>query len=64
MIFEILSGNVAKSTPNFELESEMHLKEPASIDNIKKWDQSKYIHPHLYQFHLNTCVFLPIIIFF
>ena len=30
------AGNVTKPTPNFELELEVYLKEPASTDIIKK----------------------------
>ncbi len=35
------ASNVTKLTPNFESELEMQLKEPASTDIIKKWDQSQ-----------------------
>jgi hypothetical protein len=52
--------NVTKPTPNFELEFDMFLKEPASTDIIigcdqfkKKWNQNKFIR-NLYQLHLNT----------
>ena len=37
----MFSVNEAKSTPNFELELEMFLKEPASTDFIKIWHQTK-----------------------
>ena len=57
--YPFFRSNVTKPTPNFKLELEMYLKEPTLIYIINKWYQS-----HLYQFHLNTYVFFPIISFF
>jgi len=41
------AGNVTKPTWNFELKSEIYVKEWSSTDIMKKWDKSKYIYPHL-----------------
>jgi hypothetical protein len=35
------SNDVVESTPNFELELEIYLKEPASTDIIKNIDRSR-----------------------